>query len=252
MINSHPLSGAALMAALLISACSGEKTEDAATSTEPAATAAAAPNPVRAAIAAVTGTPAPAAAPTSPACTDYRPDLEESDMLRIYYGTAGLPPPIEKWAERVSARLDRSLLPEEAWKRATAEATAQWTALKDVRCITLRTQSNIDRYDSARGGLVVDAFNPSSFYTFSDYGEQVRLKIRNADQAMIWRLPAERAQAMLANNGLYGSAIVARLRILNARPTQNGGVFEAEVDGFDVIPREHTRNAMATVVVKAG
>ena len=44
--------------------------------------------------------------------------------------------------------------------------------------------------------------------------------------------------------------IVARLSIVNARPTQEGGVLEAEVDSFDVIPREHTRNSMTTVAVK--
>jgi phytoene dehydrogenase-like protein len=188
-------------------------------------------------------------APTASACTDYRADLEEGDMVRVYYGAAGLPPPIEKWAERVASRLDRNLLPEEAWKRATAEATAQWTALKDLRCVTLRTESNIARYDSARGGLIIDSFSPSSYYTFSDYGEQVRLKLRNADRAMVWRMTADRAQALLANSGLYGSTIVARLSIVTARPTQGGGVFEAEVDSFDVIPREHTRNSMATIAV---
>ena len=78
----------------------------------------------------------------------------------------------------------------------------------------------------------------------------MRLKIRNADSAMVWQMTADRAQALLANNGLYGSAIVARLRIVNARPTQGGGIVEAEVDSFDVIPREHTRNQMATIAVK--
>lgn len=171
-------------------------------------------------------------------------------MVRVYYGAAGLPPPIEQWAERVSSRLDKNLLPEEAWKRATAEATAQWTALKDLRCVTLRTESNIGRYDTAHGGLIIDAFGPSTFYTFSDYGEQVRLKIRNTEQAMVWPMPADRAQALLANNGLYGSTIVARLSIVSARPTQSGGVIEAEVDSFDVIPREYTRNSMETIAVK--
>ena len=184
-------------AVLLIAGCSGGETDGAAPDAPGGAAAAAASSP-----AAASPESAAAAAPAAPACTDYRADLEESDMVRVYYGAAGLPPPIEKWAERVSARLDRNLLPEEAWKRATAEATAQWTGLKDLRCVTLRTASNIARYDTARGGLVIDAFSPTIYYTFRD-GEQVRLKICNADQAMVWRMPADRAQALLANNGLY-------------------------------------------------
>ena len=45
-------------------------------------------------------------------------------MVRIYYAAASLPPPHEKWAERILSRLDRNLPPEEAWSRATAESDA--------------------------------------------------------------------------------------------------------------------------------
>ncbi len=192
--------------------------------------------------------PAPAAAAV--ACTDFRADLEDSDMVRIYYAAASLPPPHEKWAERILSRLDRNLPPEEAWSRATAESDAQWNAVKELRCITLRTDAQIERYDANRGGLIVGALGPDLYYHFSDYGDRVRLKLRNATAAEVWKMPPERGQALAANNDLWGTTLVARVRIVGARPTQEGGVMEGEVVSYDIVPRERSRAAMETVEVE--
>jgi hypothetical protein len=190
------------------------------------------------------------AGPAAVACTDFRSDLEDGDMVRIYYAAADLPPPREKWAERILNRMDRNLAPEEAWTRAMAEVDAHWNALKDLRCVTLRASAGIERYDSARGGLVVGAFSPNSYYDFSDYGDRVRLKILNAERAGLWKMAPARGQALTANNDLWGTNVVARLRILGARPSQDGGIVEAEVVSFDVIPRDNSRAAMETVQVE--
>lgn len=191
-----------------------------------------------------------APAPAAIACTDFRGDLEDSDMLRIYYAAAALPPPREKWAERVLQRLDRSLPPEEAWNRATAEAEAQWNAVKDLRCVLLRTNAEIGTYDAARGGLKIGALRPDIHFTFNDYGDRAKLKLRNASAAEIWRMAPERGQALTANNDLWGTTLVARVRIVGARPTQEGGVLEGEVVSYDLIPRENSRAAMETVQVE--
>lgn len=234
-------------ALLALSACSGEKPASA----DADATTAAASPPAAAATAAASHAAAPSApAPAVVDCTDFRSDLEEGDMIRIYYAVAGLPPPREKWAERILPRVDNSLPPEEAWNRAMAEVDARWNALKDVRCITLNADSGIRRYDAARGGLLVEAFSPSSYYNFGDYADRVRLKIRNADAAYLWKMPPERGQALTANYNMSGSSVVARLKIVGARPSQDGGIIEAEVIDYDFVPRAGSRAATETVKVE--
>lgn len=236
----------AVLSLLVLTACSGgggQQSASGVTATTPEAAA----NPATPAAAPVQAAPA---TPQAVACTDFRSDLEEGDMVRIYYATAGLPPPREKWADRVLSRLDRSLPPEEAWNRALAEVDARWNALKDLRCVTLRANAGIRRYDASRGGLLVEAFSPEAWYDFSDSGDNVRLKIRNADAAELWKMPADRGQALTANYGLANSSVVARLKIVGARPSQNGGVIEAEIVDYDVIPGSGSRAAQENIRVE--
>ncbi|WP_288757590.1 hypothetical protein [uncultured Brevundimonas sp.] len=174
----------------------------------------------------------PAQAP-KPNCDDYRADLTDGDIVRIYYGAAGLTPPLEQWAEDQLRHIE-GVEAEEAWRRATDRANAQWNALKDLRCIVIRANANVGGYDEARGALAVGALNPDSYYTFNDGGERVQIRFRNADSVRFWPMAREHAHALTANYGMSGATAIIRTKIISARPSGRGGVIEAEVVDYDI------------------
>ncbi|ATQ41025.1 hypothetical protein [Caulobacter mirabilis] len=185
-------------------------------------------------------------------CDEYRPDLEDGDMVMIYHGTLGTPPPMEAWAERSLHQYDSSGNPEVAWTTAKTAVQAQFDAVAGIRCLTLPVVTQLSRYDPARGGVVIEDFGDGRFFSFGALGEHVRLKIRNGAQAGVWPMPADRAEAMLKGaRDQYRTRIVARVRILSARPAQGYGVLEGEVVGFDVYsdPYGTAAKQLATVVV---
>lgn len=228
----------------LVAACSQSGPRDAAAgggdgATQPAAAAQAMASPATASIGAIT--------PQAP-CRDYRADLEDGDMAMIYQAAAGLTPPFDHWADLVLARSPRDANPEAAWSRAKAQVQAQWRAVSQIRCVSLRTAANIQAYDPSRGGLIVQSLAPDHYFTF---GDDVRLTLRNAERAYVWKMPADRAEALFRGSNSFGGAeLVARLHILSARPSGAGGVIEADVDSFDIAPAAYSRAAPATVTVE--
>ena len=170
-----------------------------------------------------------------PKCSEYRTDLDDGDIVRIYYAVAGLTPPLEKWAERAVPYDNGGVSQEEAWKRAKAKVQAQWDAVKDVRCFTIRTSANIGSYDDARGGLPVGAIRPDRYFTFSEGGDYVQVRLVNADKANLWKIPRDRAMALTANYGLNGATAVIRIKVLSARPSDHGGVIQGRVTGYDIV-----------------
>lgn len=181
-------------------------------------------------------TPAASAPAPEPTCSDYRSDLTDGDIVRIYYAAAGLTPPFEKWAEKAIPYGDQGVSQEEAWKRANAQVTAQWNAVKDVRCIAIRASADIGSYDDARGGLPVGALRPDTYYSFSDGGDSVQVRLTNAEAAGLWKLPRDRAMALTANYALGGAAAVLHVKIVSARPSDRVGVIEGKVVGYDIVP----------------
>jgi hypothetical protein len=246
---------AAGCAAALLAGCSskeagaGEEASGGSGAGRAAAGATAAP----AGAAASPGAPLAAAAPAAQtACRDYAAEAEPSDMVMIYHAASGLPPQTDKWAETILYKSDRQADPEGAWKQANAQIAAQYAAVAAVRCVTLRTGAGVRAYDAARGGLVVGALEPDTYYPFQAFGEQVRLKIRNAEAASVWKLPADRAEALMRGSyNLSGARLVARLRIVSARPSSGDGIIEADVDSFDI---EAARDGakLATIDVAGG
>lgn len=185
-------------------------------------------------------------------CDEYRPDLEDGDMVMIYHGTLGVPPPMETWAERSLYQYDSSGNPEVAWTSAKTAVQAQFDAVAGIRCLTVPVVTQLSRYDPARGGIVIEDFGDGRYFAFSALGEQVRLKIRNGAQAGVWPMPADRAEAMLkGSRDLYRTRVVSRVRILSARPAQGYGVLEGEVTGFDIYsnPYGTAGKQLATVEV---
>ncbi|MBS0331202.1 MAG: hypothetical protein JSS35_00405 [Proteobacteria bacterium] len=205
------------LAALTLAACSPK----------PAAGGAAASS-----AAAETAAPGPAAGAP---CTDYRADPEPGDMVMIYHAVSGLAPPTDKWAETILSRFNQQADPEGAWKQANDQVKAQYAAVSTVRCVTLRTDAGVRAYDPSRGGVVIGALEPDTYYPFKAFGEEVRLRLRNAEAMSVWKLPADKAQALMqGGSGLYGARLVARLRIVSARPSSGDGLIEADVDGYDL------------------
>jgi len=170
-------------------------------------------------------------------------------MVMIYHAVSGLAPARDSWAEAILGKFDRRGDPEGAWKQANDQIAAQYAAVAATRCITLRTEAGVRPYDKARGGLVVSALGPDTYYPFEALGERVRLKIRNAEAASIWPLPPDRAEALMRGGAnLYGVQVVARLRIVSARPSSGDGVIEADVDSFDIVNGRDAAK-LATVAV---
>ena len=231
MINLVGLSTLAMLAA-----CNDAATPRDAATSDPAASAAAGGASVSSA-AVVTPSAAQAAAPApEPTCDAYRSDLTDGDIVRIYYAAAGLTPPFEKWAEKAIPYGDLGVSQEEAWKRANAQVTAQWNAVKDVRCIAIRASADIGTYDDARGGLPVGALRPDTYYSFSDGGDSVQVRLTNAEAAGLWKLSRDRAMALTVNYALGGAAAVLRVKVMSARPSDRVGVIEGKVVGYDIVP----------------
>lgn len=195
---------------------------------------------------------APTAATPDVKCSDYRSDVENGDMVMIYHAVSGITPAFDKWAESILYKFDRSIDPEGAWKKANEQIQAQYAAVAQTRCITLRTDAGIRAYDSARGGLIVGSFSPDTYYPFRDFGEDVRLRIRNAEAAAIWKLPADRAEALMRGSYNFGGAsVVARLKIVSARPSSGNGVIEADVQSYDIMPNGNGAKIATVEVVGA-
>lgn len=231
---------ATLMLAAALAGCSKQ-----AGGVTPAAASAA---PAPAAVVTTATTVTPAAPPAT--CADYRGDLDDSDVTMIYYSAAALPPPRDKWADQALYRIDRSTSPEEAWKQANAQVDAQWNAVSGLRCVSLRSDARIMRYDAARGGLLVENFAPGTYYTFNALGMPVEMRIANADTAYVWKMPEDKAQGLLRGSSSFnGAAIVARMRIVGARPSGSNGEIDAVVDSFDIVPGNGSRARFETVTV---
>ena len=202
----------------------------------------------------VAGTPAAAKAsgpaPAAPLkCDSYTDNLTDRDWAILYYAMTGLAPPREQWADQALAGIDRELGAEEAWKRANAQVEAQWNAVKDIRCVTLRTRADPQAYDASLGGMPLGAFSPETFFPFHDGPVKISLKFRNADQARVWKMTGDKAAALKADIWLGNLGLSIRARLTVARPSGNGGTIEAEIVGFDLDPPEYSRITRETVTV---
>lgn len=241
---------AALMLAAALAGCSKQAAGDATAGTPQSSGAPAALPTATASPVASTAAPTATTSPSPATCADYRGDLDDSDVAMIYYSTAGLPPPKDKWADQALYRIDRSTSPEEAWKQANAQVDAQWNAVAGLRCVSLRSDARIARYDAARGGLLVENFAPGTYYSFNALGLPVEMRIANADTAYVWKMPEDKAQGLLrGSNSFNGANIVARLRIVGARPSGSNGEIDAVVDSFDIVPGSGSRARFETVTV---
>lgn len=190
----------------------------------------------------------PAAAPPAK-CDSYTDSLVDRDWAIVYYAMAGLAPPREKWADEALAGIDRSLGAEEAWKRANAQVDAQWNAVKDIRCVTLRTRADPQAFDASLGGIPLGAFAPEAFFPFRDGSMQIALKFRNAGKARVWKMTADKAAALGADSWLGNLGLAIRVRLVASRPSGNGGTIEGEIVGFDIEPSEYSRIDRETVTV---
>ena len=182
-------------------------------------------------------------------CDRYVDNLTERDWAVVYYGMTGLEPPRERWADEALSSIDRSIGAEEAWKRANAQVEAQLGAMKDTRCITLRTGANPGDYDAGLGGVPFGAFAPDAYYPVGDSTTPVNLTFRNAAAARVWKMPRERAAALGADSWWSSASLVIRARLVAARPSGNGGAIEAEIVGFDLEPPEYSRASRETFTV---
>ena len=235
-------STAALCVALTASGC-GDK--QAAGGTDAGTATSASSQPVTAA-----AQPAqPAAAPPAK-CDSYTDDLTDRDWAIIYYAMTGLAHPREKWADEALSGLDRGLGAEEAWKRANAQVDTQWNAIKDVRCVTLRTRADPKDYDPGLGGIPLGALRARRLLSLP--------RRRDADRAQV----PQRGQGARMENvrrqgcGAQGRQLARQSRprhpgrLVASRPSGNGGTIEAEVVGFDLEPSEYSRIARETVTVQ--
>lgn len=193
----------------------------------------------------------PAATPSAPPvkCDSYTDNLTGRDWAVVYYGMTGLEPPREQWADEALSAIDRSIGAEEAWKRANAQVEAQLNAMKDTRCITLRTGANPADYDPGLGGVPFGAFAPEAYYPVGDNTTPVNLTFHNSAAARVWKMPRERAAALHADSWWSNASLVIRARLVAARPSGNGGAIEAEIVSYDLEPPEYSRASRETFTV---
>jgi hypothetical protein len=190
---------------------------------------------------------APAAAPVK--CDHFADNLTNRDWAVIYHAMTGLQPPREQWADEALVSIDRSVGAEDAWKRANALVDAQWNAMKDTRCITLRTNASPGDFDPGLGGIPFGAFAPDAYYPVGERTTPVSLSFRNAGAARVWKMPADRAAALRSDSWLGSINLVIRARLVSARPSGNGGAIEAEIVSFDLEPSEYSSLSRETFTV---
>lgn len=223
-----PSAGFALAIALMLTSC-GSTSHD---------TSAAAPGSAAAAAPTAAAQEAPNGTATAGDFTARTAQLSNPDnatMVFLYYDLAGIPPPLDDWAEQ-DMRVRIAPGPDKAAKRAQvrSELTAGLRAVRGVGVLHLAMQANLSDYDPSYGEFTIRALSPSSQVEFDAFGQKVELSFDNALDAQSWRVPAADAQNIRDRINQRGVQMDLTVKIDKVLPGPAGGTIVARVLHYDL------------------
>lgn len=160
---------------------------------------------------------------------------DNATMVFLYYDLAGIPPPLDDWAEQ-DMRVRIALGPDKAAKRAQVrgELTAGLRAVRGVGVIHLAMQANLSDYDPSYSEFTIRALSPSSQVEFDAFGQKVELSFDNALDAQSWHVPAADAQAIRDRINQQGVQMDLTVKIDRVQPGPAGGAIVARVLHYDL------------------
>lgn len=178
----------------------------------------------------------PAIGPALAGRTGELVNPNDDTMVFLYYGLAGVRPPLEQWVEE-DARVMRAPAFDKASLRSAvkAELESAATGVRSIGFIRLSMNANLSDYDPTYGEFSVRALAPSSTLEFSALRHKVSLRFSNGRVAQIWRVPAAEAQVIRDKIGPYGRvSLDALLRIVSVQPSSAGGTITTEIIEYEM------------------
>lgn len=160
---------------------------------------------------------------------------DDATMVFLYYGLAGLTPPIDAWVE-ADPRVLYAPAPDKAGKRAAlrAELQAAFVAVRGTGRLRLSMQANLSEYDPGYGEFTVRALAPSSVVEYQAFGQKVAVKFANSRTAQIWKVPAADAQAVRDRIGHANVDMDVLLGIVGVQPGPGGGTITTQVLEYEL------------------
>lgn len=172
-------------------------------------------------------------------------------MVLLYHQLAGLTPPVNDWVEK-DRRVSEAppVKKPEMRKTIAAEIAAADAAVKDIGAIRITTNTQLSEYDPTYEEYLVSALDPASMFTFTSNEQTVRLKFSNADDAQIWRVPADAYQA-IEDRIQYRGALTLTIdaEIETTQPGVKGGDIIARITGY-VLENNFNNGLIARVAVE--
>jgi hypothetical protein len=218
------------LAALMLVACGGKPSADAAGSASPV---------ISATLAGASSDPSSeSSVPASSGQELQNPD--NTSVVFLYYKLAGLTPPIDNWAEedgrvRYAAAIDKA--PRREVLRAELHAAAK--AVKDIGALRLTMNADLSDYDPGYSEFTVRALAPSSVVTFDAFGQKVKVSFANGRTAQLWHLDPAAAQNVRDRIGNVSTVdIDVLLRIVKVLPGAGGGTIVTEVVEYEMRDRQ--------------
>lgn len=178
------------------------------------------------------------AAKNEPGLPGRTAELAQPDgaaMVFLYHDLAQIPLPMDAMVER-DARVSMARPIDKAATReqVRSELEAGLRAVAKVGFLRMPLNANLSDYDPTYQEFTLQAFSPSSVFSFSVLGEQVSLKFRNARDAQTWQVAAADAQSIRDKLGYDGATADALLKIVGVQPGPGGGVILADVVEYDI------------------
>jgi hypothetical protein len=173
--------------------------------------------------------------PGLPGRTEELAQPDAAAMVFLYHELAQIPLPIDAMIERDSrVSMARPIDKAAAREQVRSELEAGLRAVARVGFLRMPLNAGLSDYDPTYQEFTVQAFAPSSVFSFSALGEQVTLKFRNAREAQTWQVAAADAQSIRDKLGYGGATADALLKIVGVQPGPGGGVIVADVIEYDI------------------
>jgi len=161
---------------------------------------------------------------------------DDSTVVFLYHELAGIPPPIDQWAE-ADSRVSFASGPDKAARRSgvRAELEAAAAAVRGIGFIRLSMNADLSDYDPTYGEFTVRGLAPSSVVTFKAFNQQVSLRFGNGRDAQVWAVPQAQAGAIRDELGYgRGVSLDALLKITGVQPAPNGGTLITDVIEYEM------------------
>ncbi len=153
-----------------------------------------------------------------------------------FYNIIGLSPPFNEWARAdPRSRSANEFQRAEVAGRIQQELLLAAQASQGVGFFEINTDSIFGEYDMAAQGFRLAALESSRYYSWNYDGRTYKLTMENGDAAQLWRVPQDRAQAIVESGGSRNVNLKLRIRVVGAIPESNGGgTLQGRIVSYEV------------------